>query len=41
MRKYQYLVSDFAFAIDFDFQHPRIGGPGLVGRFEFPDGYAE
>ncbi|KAH0983749.1 hypothetical protein GBA52_010926 [Prunus armeniaca] len=22
-------------------QHPRIGGPGLVGRFEFPDGYTE
>ncbi|CAL0307444.1 unnamed protein product [Lupinus luteus] len=22
-------------------QHPRIGGPGLIGRFEFPDGYAE
>lgn len=23
------------------FQHPRIGGPGLVGRYEFPDGYVE
>lgn len=22
-------------------QHPRIGGPGLVGRYEFPDGYVE
>ncbi|XP_018472577.2 rRNA (cytosine-C(5))-methyltransferase NOP2C [Raphanus sativus] len=22
-------------------QHPRIGGPGLVGRCEFPDGYVE
>nr|XP_048328586.1 rRNA (cytosine-C(5))-methyltransferase NOP2C-like [Ziziphus jujuba var. spinosa] len=22
-------------------QHPRIGGPGLVGHFEFPDGYIE
>lgn len=22
-------------------QNPRIGGPGLVGRFEFPDGYIE
>ncbi|KAL6137173.1 hypothetical protein ACLB2K_062467 [Fragaria x ananassa] len=22
-------------------QNPRIGGPGLVGRFEFPDGYTE
>ncbi|VVA90204.1 unnamed protein product [Arabis nemorensis] len=22
-------------------QHPRIGGPGLVGRWEFPDGYIE
>ncbi|ESQ36255.1 hypothetical protein EUTSA_v10007146mg [Eutrema salsugineum] len=22
-------------------QHPRIGGPGLVGRCEFPDGYIE
>ncbi|XVE72339.1 hypothetical protein DITRI_Ditri11bG0031800 [Diplodiscus trichospermus] len=22
-------------------QHPRIGGPGLVGSFEFPDGYVE
>ncbi|KAL5571345.1 hypothetical protein UlMin_020942 [Ulmus minor] len=22
-------------------QHPRIGGPGLVGRFEFPNGYIE
>ncbi|KAJ7965058.1 NOL1/NOP2/sun family protein [Quillaja saponaria] len=22
-------------------QHPRIGGPGLVGHFEFPDGYVE
>ncbi|CAL1394311.1 unnamed protein product [Linum trigynum] len=22
-------------------QHPRIGGPGLVGRYEFPDGYIE
>ncbi|KAB2613308.1 methyltransferase NSUN6 [Pyrus ussuriensis x Pyrus communis] len=21
--------------------HPRIGGPGLVGRFEFPDGYTK
>ncbi|GAY52010.1 hypothetical protein CUMW_138670 [Citrus unshiu] len=21
--------------------HPRIGGPGLVGRYEFPDGYVE
>lgn len=23
------------------FQHPRIGGPGLVGHFEYPDGYIE
>ncbi|XP_030482908.2 rRNA (cytosine-C(5))-methyltransferase NOP2C [Cannabis sativa] len=22
-------------------QHPRIGGPGLVGQFQFPDGYIE
>ncbi|KAE9614838.1 hypothetical protein Lal_00036002 [Lupinus albus] len=22
-------------------QHPRIGGPGLIGRCEFPDGYVE
>ncbi|CAN1123129.1 rRNA (cytosine-C(5))-methyltransferase NOP2C [Linum perenne] len=22
-------------------QHPRIGGPGLVGHYEFPDGYIE
>ncbi|KAM1113173.1 hypothetical protein ACFX13_046815 [Malus domestica] len=22
-------------------QHPRIGGPDLVGRLEFPDGYTE
>ncbi|KAK4743380.1 hypothetical protein SAY87_001381 [Trapa incisa] len=22
-------------------QHPRIGGPGLVGRYEYPDGYIE
>ncbi|XP_062105721.1 rRNA (cytosine-C(5))-methyltransferase NOP2C [Humulus lupulus] len=22
-------------------QHPRIGGPGLVGQFQFPDGYVE
>lgn len=23
------------------FQHPKIGGPGLVGSCEFPDGYVE
>ncbi|OIW16306.1 hypothetical protein TanjilG_19022 [Lupinus angustifolius] len=22
-------------------QHPRIGGPGLIGRYEFPDGYVD
>ncbi|CAN0913944.1 rRNA (cytosine-C(5))-methyltransferase NOP2C [Linum grandiflorum] len=22
-------------------QHPRVGGPGLVGHYEFPDGYIE
>ncbi|EXB30300.1 Putative methyltransferase NSUN6 [Morus notabilis] len=22
-------------------QHPRIGGPGLLGHFEYPDGYVE
>jgi len=31
---YSYLLFDL-------FQHPRIGGPGLVGSCKFPDGYVE
>ncbi|CAN1758962.1 rRNA (cytosine-C(5))-methyltransferase NOP2C [Linum perenne] len=36
----RYALDTYKF-ISLAHQHPRIGGPGLVGHYEFPDGYIE
>lgn len=36
----RYALDTYKF-LSLAFQNPRIGGPGIIGHFEFPDGYRE